>query len=50
MSADLSAQVRFAEEAAAESLTLMFAVAVWPLSSETLQVICAGPVEAPVEE
>jgi hypothetical protein len=31
-------------------VTVALAVAVWPLSSDTLQVICAGPAEAPVEE
>jgi hypothetical protein len=29
---------------------LAFAVAVWPLSSDTLQVICTGPLGAPVDE
>ena len=31
-------------------LTLAFAVAVCPLSSATLQVICIEPVDAPAEE
>jgi hypothetical protein len=31
-------------------VTLVFAVAVWPLSSDTLQVIPVVPVGAPVEE
>ena len=31
-------------------VTVALAVAVCPLSSDTVQVICAGPVEAPVEE
>ena len=31
-------------------VTLVLAVAIWPLSSDTLQVIPTGPVGAPVEE
>ena len=31
-------------------VTVVLALAVWPLSSDTLQVIPTGPVGAPVEE